>query len=70
MAKPDGSIVRARELFKESTLTLDELGTRMGYSGEKARRAAWQLLNRVDDPRIKTLKRLAKALGVDVKELL
>jgi transcriptional regulator with XRE-family HTH domain len=70
MAKPDPSIVRARKAFEESQLTLDELGVRMGYEGEKARRAAWQFLNRVNDPRVMTLRKFAKAVGVDVKDLL
>jgi hypothetical protein len=41
----------------------------MGYEGDVARKAAWQFLNKVADPRVSTLRRFAKAVGVDVKEL-
>jgi hypothetical protein len=34
-----------------------------------ARKSAWQLLNKVNDPRISTLRLLAKALGVPVEVL-
>jgi hypothetical protein len=39
-------------------------------SGDVARKAAWQFLNKVNDPRMSTLRRFAKAMGVDVRELL
>jgi hypothetical protein len=42
----------------------------MGYESGTARRAAWQLFNKVADPRLSTLESLAAALGVEVKELL
>ena len=32
--------------------------------------SAWQLFNRVDDPRLSTIEKLAEALGVNVKDLL
>lgn len=51
-------------------MTFDELGRKMGHEKGVARRAAWQLLNKVADPRISTLEALAKALGVEVKDLL
>jgi hypothetical protein len=35
-----------------------------------ARRAAWQLFNNVGDPRLPTVETLAKALGVQPKDLL
>jgi hypothetical protein len=31
--------------------------------------AAWQFLNKVADPRISTLRKFAKAMGVSVEEL-
>ena len=43
---------RARLLFKRSGLTLHELGQRMGYPGDPARKSAWQFLKKTTDPRI------------------
>jgi DNA-binding Xre family transcriptional regulator len=42
----------------------------MGHDPGIARRAVWQLFNKVADLRISTLESLAKALGVEVKDLL
>jgi transcriptional regulator with XRE-family HTH domain len=68
--KPDPAILRARELFEASGLTLDRLGTGMGYATGIARRAAWQFLNKTDDPRLSMLRRFATAMAIDVAELL
>lgn len=62
-------MLRARELFEQSELTLDELGQRMGYSSPSARHSAWQFLNRTADPRLSMLCRFAQAVGVPVAEL-
>lgn len=56
-------------IFQKSGKSLDQLGQDMGYEGDVARKAAWQLLNKVDDPRISTLRRFAKAMGVTLKDL-
>jgi transcriptional regulator with XRE-family HTH domain len=61
---------RIRQVFEKSGKSLDQLGKEMGHDGETARKASWQFLNKVDDPRISTLRRFAKAMGIDVKELL
>lgn len=61
---------RARAIFEKSGKTLDELGVAMGYQGDVARKSAWQFLNRTDDPRLSMLRRFAKAMGVNVKDLL
>lgn len=60
--------VRAR--FEASGLSLHDLGLKMGYSPESARKSAWQFIQKTDDPRLSMLERFAKAMGVDVKELL
>jgi transcriptional regulator with XRE-family HTH domain len=60
---------RVREAFAKSGLSLDELGQRMGSEGETARKAAWQLLNKVDDPRASTLRKFAAAVGIAVSDL-
>ena len=49
---------------------MDELGIAMGYKGEVASKAAWQFLNKTTDPRLSMLRRFAKAMGIDVKDLL
>ena len=51
-------------------MTLEELGLKMGYEAGTARRAVWQLFNKVDDPRLSTVEKLAAALGVQPKDLL
>ena len=60
--------VRAR--FEKSKLPLHALGVGMGYPEESARKSAWQFIQKTDDPRLSMLRRFAKAMGVDVKELL
>ena len=67
---PDPAILKARELFAASGKTLDELGLAMGYKGDVARKAAWQFLNKINDPRLSSLRRFAKALGVPLSALL
>lgn len=70
MDTTDAAMLRARELFEKSGLTLDELGQKMGYEGDVARKGAWRFLNRTDDPRLSTLRKFADAVGVPVAELL
>jgi transcriptional regulator with XRE-family HTH domain len=65
----DPAILKARKLFERSGKSLDELGRDLGLEGQTARKGAWQLLNKVNDPKISTLRLLAKSLGVPVEEL-
>jgi transcriptional regulator with XRE-family HTH domain len=67
--KTDGSIEAARRLFEKSRLSLDELGRRMGYPKESARKSAWQFLNKTADPRLSMLRKFAAAVGCSVKSL-
>jgi transcriptional regulator with XRE-family HTH domain len=60
---------RARRLFEKSGLSLDELGQRMGYTGETARKAAWQFLHKTNDPRLSMLARFAEAMNVSLADL-
>jgi transcriptional regulator with XRE-family HTH domain len=60
---------RVRLLFEKSGLSLDELGQRMGYSGEAARKSAWQFLNKTTDPRLSMLRRFTEAINVPLAEL-
>ena len=62
-------MARAQSLFERSGLSLDELGQRMGYSGDSARKAAWQFLNKTTDPRFSMLQRFAEALNLSVADL-
>jgi transcriptional regulator with XRE-family HTH domain len=70
MAKElDPAMLRAREAFARSGLSLEELGRRMGYGEEVARRSAWQFLRRTNDPRLSMLRRFAAAVGVPLNKL-
>jgi transcriptional regulator with XRE-family HTH domain len=70
-AKSEDPVMRrVRDLFDKSGMSLDDLGQKMGSEGPTARKSAWQFLNKVDDPRIGTLRKFAKALGVPLEELL
>lgn len=62
-------MLRIRELFEQSKLTLDELGVRMGYQGETARASAWQFVRRTKDPRLSMLRKFAVAVGVGMRDL-
>lgn len=70
MPEDDPIIARIRDAFTTSGLTLDELGTKMGYEGDVARKSAWQFLNKTADPRLSMVRRFAEAVGVPVAELL
>lgn len=60
---------KAHQVFEKSGKTLDELGLAMGYEGETARKSAWQFLNKTTDPRLSMLRKFAKAIGIDVRDL-
>jgi transcriptional regulator with XRE-family HTH domain len=66
--KSEPSMDRVRALFKESGLSLVELGRRMGYAEETARQAAWQFM-KSHDPRLSMLRKFADAMGVQVEQL-
>jgi len=61
---------RVRLVFKNSGLTLDELGRRMGYPEELARKSAWQFLNKTSDPRLSMLGKFADALSISLKDII
>lgn len=64
----DPAILKARELFEASGKTLEEIGIAMGFPAPTARKSVWQLLNKIDDPRLSTLRNFAAAIGVPVVE--
>ena len=60
---------RISALFKDSGMSLDQLGQAMGYEGDVARKSAWQFLNKTEDPRLSMLEKFAGAMKVPVQEL-
>jgi transcriptional regulator with XRE-family HTH domain len=66
----DTAMERARERFEQSGLSLDDLGLRMGYPKDSARKSAWQFLNKTQDPRLSTLRKFAEAVGCSVRSLI
>jgi transcriptional regulator with XRE-family HTH domain len=60
---------KARRLVKKTGLTYQQVGERMGYPPESARQSAWRFLN-VTNPSVAMLLKFAKAMNIDVKELL
>ena len=64
----DAVMERVREAFAESGLSLDELGKKMGSDGNTAKKYAWQFLNKVDDPRVSTLRKFADAVGIPLAD--
>jgi transcriptional regulator with XRE-family HTH domain len=62
--------VRMRAAAEESGLTQEEIGVKMGFSQESARKAISRLLNAdTYDPRLSTLVAFANAVGKPVKDL-
>lgn len=66
----DPSMANVRTRYKESGMTLHELGVAMGYPEESARKSAWQFLEKTDDPHASMLRKFAQAMGISVKSLL
>lgn len=66
---PNKTMLRVRELFEKSGITLDDLGQRMGYDARTARQSAWQFITKTVDPRLSMLQKFAAAIGVSVAEL-
>jgi transcriptional regulator with XRE-family HTH domain len=62
--------VRMRSAAEESGLTQEEIGVKMGFERESARKAISRLLNaETYDPRLSTLVAFANAVGKSVKDL-
>jgi transcriptional regulator with XRE-family HTH domain len=58
-----------RRRFEQSGMSLEALGTKMGYPKETARKSAWQFIKRTNDPRLSMIRKFANATGVPLKEL-
>jgi transcriptional regulator with XRE-family HTH domain len=63
-------MARVRLLFSRSELSLEDLGQRMGYSPNLARKSAWQFLNKTTDPRVSMLHKFADALSISLKDII
>lgn len=66
----DTSMANVRARFEKSGLSLHDLGVKMGYPPESARKSAWQFIAKTSDPRASMLRRFADAMGISVKSLL
>ena len=66
--KEDPSMVRVRAWIEASGLSLHEIGIKMGYTEDVARKAVWQFLQS-KDPRIGMLRKFASAVGLHLGEL-
>ena len=62
-------LIKAKQLAKESNLTYQQIGEKMGYPPESARKSVSQFLNG-KNPSVAMLLRFAAAIGVEPKELL
>jgi len=65
----DPAMIKAKELFEQSGMSLPELAEKMGYDGDTARQSVWQFLNRTKDPRLKMLRKFSIAIGVSLSEI-
>lgn len=63
-------MVKVRASFEESGLSLHDLGMRMGYPEDSARKSAWQFIQKTDDPRLSMLRRFAKAMDISLVGLI
>jgi transcriptional regulator with XRE-family HTH domain len=67
---PDPAMARILAKFEASQMTLDELGQKMGYPADTARKSAWQFIRQTSDPRISMLRKAAEALEIPLGELI
>ena len=68
-AETDPVMLAVRTRFEKADISLDELGVRMGYPKESARKSAWQFVQRTNDPRLSMLRKFADAIGVKISTL-
>jgi transcriptional regulator with XRE-family HTH domain len=63
---------KMRRAAKDSEMTLEEIGLRMGFTKDGARKAVSRLLNPKTeyDPRLSTLLSFASAVGRPLKEII
>ena len=67
---PDPVMAAVRAAHERSGLSFEQLGLRMRYTKDTARKSAWQFVNRTNDPRLSMLRRFAEAVGIPISDLL
>ncbi|MDZ4659450.1 MAG: hypothetical protein SH868_17915 [Bythopirellula sp.] len=65
----DPTMRKVRKLIEASGKTQQEIGVSMGYPAASARQAVFQFV-KSGDPRIGTLRKFAKAMGVKLENLI
>lgn len=65
----DPMMENVRATFEKSGKSLDRLGQQRGHKGDTARKAVWQFLNKVPNPRVDTLRAFARAMEMNLKDL-
>jgi transcriptional regulator with XRE-family HTH domain len=65
----DPCMKKAHKAYRDSGLSMHEIGIKMGYSPASARQAVSQFL-KSGDPQVSILRRFAKAVGAKVDKLL
>ena len=68
--RPDPVMKAVRDARERSGLSFDQLGLKMGYASDTARKSAWQFVTRTNDPRLSMLRRFAEAVDIPLSELL
>ena len=68
-ADTDPAMSAVRSRFEKSSMSLDDLGQKMGYPPASARKSAWQFLHKTNDPRLSMLRKFAAAMGVKASTL-
>ena len=71
MAEQTDPIMKAvRDAREKSGLSYEQLGLKMGYTPDTARKSAWQFVTKTNDPRLSMLRRFAEAVDIPLSELL
>ena len=68
--RPDPVMKAVRDARKRRGLSFEQLGRRMGYASDTARKSAWQFVTKTNDPRLSMLRRFAEAVDIPLSELL
>ena len=64
----DPVMIRVRELLKQSGMTQNDLGVKMGYAEKSARKSISQFLG-TKNPTIDMLRKFAKAMKIPIEKL-
>jgi transcriptional regulator with XRE-family HTH domain len=67
---PDPVMIAVRDARERSGLSYAQLGLKMGYTSDTARKSAWQFVAKTNDPRLSMLRRFAEAVDIPLSDLL